>query len=91
MNHLGGCGFEWFMLSGSLGSCHRTSVPPGVSHLWMATQEQRDVQVMKLPVQPQDIWALSWPTKLQELKPDGQRMVDVGRMKRVWFGLRECF
>jgi hypothetical protein len=42
MNHLGGCGFEWFMLSGSLGSCRRTSEPSGVSHLWMATQEQRD-------------------------------------------------
>jgi hypothetical protein len=42
MNHLGGNGFEWFMLSGSLGSCHRTSEPPGIYHLWMATQEQRD-------------------------------------------------
>jgi hypothetical protein len=41
MNHLGGIGFEWFMLSGSLGSCRRTSEPPGVSHLWMATQEQK--------------------------------------------------
>jgi hypothetical protein len=30
------------MLSGSLGSCHRTSEPTGVSHLWTATQEQRD-------------------------------------------------
>jgi hypothetical protein len=30
------------MLSGSLGSCRRTSEPAGVSHLWTATQEQRD-------------------------------------------------
>jgi hypothetical protein len=54
MNHLGGCGFEWFMLSGSLGSCRQTSEPPGASHLWTATQEQRDrdIQVIKLPVQP---------------------------------------
>jgi hypothetical protein len=42
MNHLGGCGFDWFVLSGSLGSCRQTSEPPGVSHLWTATQEQRD-------------------------------------------------
>jgi hypothetical protein len=38
---------------------------------------------MKLPVPPQDIWALSWSTKLQELKPGGQRVVDVGRIERV--------
>jgi hypothetical protein len=41
MKHLGGCGkmdyVEWFP-----GSCRRTFEPPGVSHLWMATQEQRD-------------------------------------------------
>jgi hypothetical protein len=42
MNHLGGSDFDWFMLSGSMGSCRRTSEPPGVSHLWKATQEQRD-------------------------------------------------
>jgi hypothetical protein len=42
MNHLGGCGFVWVMLSGSLGSYRRTSESPGVSHLWTATQEQRD-------------------------------------------------
>jgi hypothetical protein len=73
------------MLSGSLGSCRRTSEPPGVSHLWTATQDKEigDVQVVKLPVQPHDIWALSWSTKLQELKPDRQRVVDVGRMERV--------
>jgi hypothetical protein len=29
-------------LSGTLGSYRRTSEPPGVSHLWTATQEQRD-------------------------------------------------
>jgi hypothetical protein len=40
---------------------------------------------MKLPVQPQDIWALSWSTKMQELKPDGQRVVDVDRWNAsVW-------
>jgi hypothetical protein len=42
MNHLGGLWIDWIMLSGSLRSCHQTSEPPGVSHLWMATQEQRD-------------------------------------------------
>jgi hypothetical protein len=42
MNHLGGIGCKWIMLSDSLGSCRRTSEPPGVSHFWMATQEQRD-------------------------------------------------
>jgi hypothetical protein len=47
------------------------------------SKEIEDIQVMELPVQPQDIWALSWSTKLQELKPDGQRVVDVGRMERV--------
>ena len=42
MNYLGGIGIARVMLSGSLGSCRRTSEPPGVSHLWTATQEQRD-------------------------------------------------
>ena len=42
MNYLGGIGIAWVMLNGSLGSCRRTSEPPGVSHLWTATQEQRD-------------------------------------------------
>jgi hypothetical protein len=42
-----------------------------------------DVQVMELLVQPQDIWALSWSTKLQELKPGGQRVVDVDRLERI--------
>jgi hypothetical protein len=42
MKHLGGKWYEWFVLSGSLGSYRRTSEPPGVSHLWTATQEQRD-------------------------------------------------
>jgi hypothetical protein len=41
MNHLGGMWLVWFLLSGCLGSCHRTSEPLGVSHLWTATQEQR--------------------------------------------------
>jgi hypothetical protein len=35
-------GKNGFVLSGSLGPCRRTSEPPGVSHLWTATQEQRD-------------------------------------------------
>jgi hypothetical protein len=47
------------------------------------SKEIGDVQVMKLPVQPQDIWALSWSIKLQELKPGGQRVVDVDRWERV--------
>jgi hypothetical protein len=47
------------------------------------SKEIGDVQVMKLPVQPQVIWALTWPTKLQELKPDGHRVVDVDRLERV--------
>ena len=42
MNYLGGIGIARVMLSGSLGSCRRTSEPPGASHLWTATQEQRD-------------------------------------------------
>jgi hypothetical protein len=50
-----------------------------------------DVQVMKLPVQPQVKWALSSPTKLRELKPDGQRVVDVYRLECVRVGLRDCF
>jgi hypothetical protein len=40
MKHLGEV-VRWIVLSGSLGSCHRTSEPLGVSHLWTATQEQR--------------------------------------------------
>jgi hypothetical protein len=55
------------------------------------TKEIGDVQVMKLPVQSQDIWALSWPTKLQELKLDGQRVVVVDRLEHVRVGLRDCF
>jgi hypothetical protein len=47
------------------------------------SKEIGDVQVVKLLVQPHDIWALSWSTKLQELKPGGQRVVDVGRMEHV--------
>jgi hypothetical protein len=47
------------------------------------SKEIGGVQVIELPVQPQDIWALSWSNKLQELKPGGQRVVDVGRMERV--------
>jgi hypothetical protein len=47
------------------------------------SKEIGDVQVVKLPVQPQDIWALSWSIKLQELKPGGQRVVDVDRWERV--------
>ena len=39
MNHLGGMGLAWFMLSGYSGPCLWL---PGVSHLWTATQEQRD-------------------------------------------------
>jgi hypothetical protein len=57
----------------------------------LRSKEIGDVQVMKLLVQPQVIWALSWPTKLQELKPDGQRVVDVDRLERVRVGLRDCF
>jgi hypothetical protein len=52
------------------------------------SKEIGDVQVVKLPMQPQVIWALSWSTKLQELKPGGQRVVDVGDGTRP-FGLRE--
>ena len=40
MNHLGGNGNAWFMLSGFQGS-------PVESHLWMATQEQRDESFSK--------------------------------------------
>jgi hypothetical protein len=39
MNHLGGSGCFGFMLSGSPEQCLWWSC---VSHLWMATQEQRD-------------------------------------------------
>ena len=39
MNHLGGMGLAWFMLSGYSGPCLWL---PVVSHLWTATQEQRD-------------------------------------------------
>jgi hypothetical protein len=83
MNHLGGCGFVWVMLSDSLGSCHQTSEPPGVSHLWTATQEQRDWRRSSHEASSANIWALSWSTKLQELKPGRQRVIDVGRLKCI--------
>jgi hypothetical protein len=47
------------------------------------SKEIGDVQVVKLPVQPQDIWVLSWSIKLQELKPGGQRVVDVDRLEHI--------
>ena len=44
MNHLGGMGLAWwFVLSGSQG--HDLAC---VSHLWMATQEQRDLRCQML-------------------------------------------
>jgi hypothetical protein len=84
MNHLGGCGFVWVMLSGSLGV-----VEPLNHQVYLTcgrpprSKEIGDIQVMELPVHTQDIWALSWSTKLQELKPGRQRVVDVDRL--------ECF
>ena len=54
MNHLGGKWSEWVMLSGFPGFTMG-------SHLWMATQEQRDrcFSNKMLFVQPRVIWALS--------------------------------
>ena len=44
MNHLGGIGIAWFMLSGFPG------VLPEELHLWTTTQEQRDLKLLQVKI-----------------------------------------
>jgi hypothetical protein len=81
------------MLSGSLGSCHRTSEPAGVSHLWTATQEQRDWRRSSREASSASTSHMGSAStnKVARTQLDGQRVVDDDRMERVQVGLRDCF
>jgi hypothetical protein len=87
MNHLGGSGCFGLGWVVPPESCLRRSC---VSHLWMATQEQRDwrCSIHEASSATTSQMGLCWPTKLRELRPDGQRVVDVDRMERVRVSLR---
>jgi hypothetical protein len=75
IHHLGGNGWKgicWVVTPGP--STWRSRV----SHLWTATQEQRDLRrsmSWSFQCNHKTIWALSWSSKLQELKPGRQWVV----------------
>ena len=62
-------------------------------HLWTATQEQRDWRrpcSISLPYSHMPLWALVWPSMLQEIQPYVTNEVDDCRMVRIhreWSGL----
>ena len=67
MNHLGGMGLEWWFLVEWLHKAHGHGLPC-VSHLWYATQEQRDLRCQMLrsfKCSHLALWALPGSYRLQ--------------------------
>ena len=67
MNHLGGKGLDWWFLVEWLHKAHGYGLPC-VSHLWIATQEQRDLRCQMLrsfKCSHLALWALPGSYRLQ--------------------------